>query len=347
MQKRKSEIALFSLLMCVLVIFIHVTSWTLTAMDRTSVKYLLLLFPWRLSAFVVQGFVFLSGVRLFLSEKPFAYGRFLRGRVRRIVFPYLAWIAIYYAYFIRIGWYRFSFRDLAGYVFLGTLCSHFYFVVIILQFYLLMPLWRWLLDRVDARLLCGASVLVTAAFQLFVHFRYDDRVFPAYLCWFLLGAAVGRHYDAVVAKLKAHLSLLGAAFAVTAAADLYFTWRMQCRGEVFSWFVALHLVYAMAAIFFCFAAFSKGCEKLDVLPACFALCDRSSYQIYLAHVLPIYVANDLILRIGGMGMATAYLFRFAFTYAVTFGSCLCYTYMKEKIKERLQNAHERTNQRSA
>mgnify|MGYP004515085305 CR=1 FL=1 len=83
MQKRKSEIALFSLLMCVLVIFIHVTSWTLTAMDRTSVKYLLLLFPWRLSAFVVQGFVFLSGVRLFLSEKPFAYGRFLRGRVRR------------------------------------------------------------------------------------------------------------------------------------------------------------------------------------------------------------------------------------------------------------------------
>lgn len=87
MQKRKSEIALFSLLMCVLVIFIHVTSWTLTAMDRTSVKYLLLLFPWRLSAFVVQGFVFLSGVRLFLSEKPFDYGRFLRGRIRRIVFP--------------------------------------------------------------------------------------------------------------------------------------------------------------------------------------------------------------------------------------------------------------------
>ena len=38
MQKRKSEITLFSLLMCVLVIFIHVTSWTLTAMDRTSVQ---------------------------------------------------------------------------------------------------------------------------------------------------------------------------------------------------------------------------------------------------------------------------------------------------------------------
>lgn len=95
MQKRKSEITLFSLLMCVLVIFIHVTSWTLTAMDKTSVKYLCLLFPWRLSAFVVQGFVFLSGVRLFLSKKPVAYGKFLIGRVRRIVLPYLVWVAVY------------------------------------------------------------------------------------------------------------------------------------------------------------------------------------------------------------------------------------------------------------
>ena len=164
------------------------------------------------------------------------------------------------------------------------------------------------------------------------------------LVTFLLGAAVGRHYDAVVAKLKAHLSLLGTAFLVTAAADLYFTWRSQCFGEVFPWFEALHLVYAMAAIFFCFAAFAKVCEKLDALPAFFALCDRSSYLIYLAHVLPIYAANHLIQRIGGMTMATAYLFRFVFTYAVTFGGCLCYTYVKEKIKERLQHANGRTNQ---
>lgn len=346
MPKRKSEIALFSLLMCVLVIFIHVTSWTLTAMDRTSVKYLLLLFPWRLSAFVVQGFVFLSGVRLFLSAKPFAYGQFLRGRVRRILLPYLVWIAVYYAYFIRIGWYRFSFRDLAEYVFLGTLCSHFYFVVIILQFYLLMPLWRRLLDRVDTRLLCGAAILLTAAFKLFVHFRYDDRVFPAYLCWFLLGAAVGRHYDAAVTWLKAHLVPLGAAFVVTAAADLYFTWRSQCFGAVYPWFEALHLAYAMTAIFFCFAVFAKLCAGGAPLPAFFALCDRSSYLIYLAHVLPIYAANDLIARSGGMGMAEAYLFRFVFTYAVTFGGCLGYTFVKEKIKERLQNAHGCTNQRS-
>ena len=158
MPKRKSEIALFSLLMCVLVIFIHVTSWTLTAMDRTSVKYLLLLFPWRLSAFVVQGFVFLSGVRLFLSAKPFAYGQFLRGRVRRILLPYLVWVAVYYAYFIRIGWYRFSFRDLAEYVFLGTLSAA--------LFYLLRSAGVWRLAGLLPLLIASPWVLLCAPLLL-------------------------------------------------------------------------------------------------------------------------------------------------------------------------------------
>ena len=60
-------------------------------------------------------------------------------------------------------------------------------------------------------------------------------------------------------------------------------------------------------------------------------------------MLPIYVANDLIYRIGDMSMVEAYLFRFVFTYAATFAGCLGYTYMKEKIKEHLQNAHKRTD----
>lgn len=335
MQKRKNEIILLSVLMCMLVIFIHVTSWTLTAMDRTSPKYLLLLFPWRLSAFVVQGFVFLSGMRLFLSEKNFAYGAFLGGRVRRIVLPYLLWVAIYYAFFILIGWYRFSFADLLQYVFLGTLCSHFYFIIIICQFYLLMPIVRWLFAHVDTRLLCGLSILLTVLFKLFVHFPYDDRVFPAYLCWFILGAAVGKNYDAAVTRLRAQISALGIAFVILAAADLHFTYRSSCHDEIFWWFEALHLVYAAAAIFFFFACFAAYCARKAHLPALLTLCDRSSYLIYLSHILPIYLANDLIQRIHGMSMASAYLFRFIFTYALTLICCLGYTKLKEKSKERL------------
>lgn len=339
MAKRKNEITLLSLAMCLLVIFIHVTSWTLPNLARSSPQYLALLFPWRLSAFVVQGFLFLSGVRLFLSDKPFSYGRFLADRAKRIVLPYLLWVAIYYAYFIVIGWYRFSLGDLFEYVFLGTLCSHFYFIIILVQFYILMPLWRWLLCRFDARLVCGAAVVLTALFKLFCHFRYDDRVFPAYLCYFLFGAAVGKNYAAVTTWLKKRLPALAAVFLATAAADLYFTYRSQVHGEVFRWFEALHLCYCLAAIFFLFALFAKLCERIDRLPAFVTLCDRSSYLIYLSHILPIYIANDLIARAGIADMPAAYLCRFAFTYLVTFAGCLLYTLLKEKCKERLCHAN--------
>lgn len=335
MAKRKSEITFLSLTMCLLVIFIHITSWTLPNLDRSSFQYLALLFPWRLSAFVVQGFLFLSGVRLFLSGKPFAYGRFLVDRLVRIVLPYLLWIAVYYAYFIGIGWYKFSLHDLIRYVFLGTLCSHFYFVVVLVQFYLLMPLWRWLLTRFDARIVCTAAILLTALFKQFCHFGYDDRVFPAYLCYFLLGAAVGKNYAAVTAWLKKRIPALAAAFVATAAADLYFTYRSQVLGKTFAWFEPLHLCYCLATIFFLFALFARLSDGIDRLPKFLSLCDRSSYLIYLSHILPIYVANDLIFRMGITDMLYAYLLRFAFTYVVTFACCLGYTVTKEKCKERL------------
>lgn len=186
---RKQEIGLVSVCLCILVVFIHVSSWTIQDMDKQSVQFILLLTPWRLSAFVVQGFIFLSGLKLFLSQKPFSYGAFLRSRAKKILLPYLIWVGLYYAFFIAIGWYRFSLLDLAEYIFLGTLCAHFYFIVIIVQFYLLMPLFRALLSRFDARLLCAVTLLLTILFKLFVHFQYDDRVFCGYLFYFMLGAA--------------------------------------------------------------------------------------------------------------------------------------------------------------
>ena len=155
----------------------------------------------------------------------------------------------------------------------------------------------------------------------------------------LLGAAVGKNYAAVTTWLKKRLPALAAAFLATAAADLYFTYRSQVHGEVFRWFEALHLCYCLAAIFFLFALFAKFCERIDRLPAFVTLCDRSSYLIYLSHILPIYIANDLIARAGIADMLAAYLCRFAFTYLVTFAGCLLYTLLKEKCKERLCHAN--------
>lgn len=330
MTKRKTELSLLNLLMCFAVVFVHIVSWTLPQMDKSSIKYICVLAPWRLSAFVVQGFIFLSGVKLFASEKPFRYGRFLLDRCKKILLPYLLWVCVYYAYFIGIGWYTFAWRDLAEYIFLGTLCSHFYFIIIIVQFYLLLPLFRWLLGRAGTWLLCGISVLLTALFKLYVHFPYDDRVLPAFLCYFVIGAAVGKQYTKVIALLKKCILPLGATFAALGFANVLLTYRAQAQSAVYPYFEALHLCYCLAAIFFLLALFAKAAEGRP-LPKLVSLCDRSTYGIYLSHVLFIYIANDLLYRAGITDMLYTLVLRGIFTYAATLALCMGYTFIKEKL----------------
>ena len=333
MTKRKTELSLLNLLMCFAVVFVHIVSWTLPQMDKSSIKYVFVLAPWRLSAFVVQGFIFLSGVKLFASQKPFRYSAFLLGRAKRILVPYLIWVCVYYTYFIRIGWYTFAWRDLAEYIFLGTLCSHFYFIIIILQFYLLLPLFRWLLAHTNVWLLCGISIVITALFKLYVHFPYDDRVLPAFLCYFVIGAAVGKHYAKVLTWLKKYVLPLGAAFTVLGFVNVLLTYRAQTKAAVYPYFEALHLVYCLAAIFFLLALFTKVGEKCT-LPGALSLCDRSSYGIYLSHVLFIYIANDLLYRAGITDMLYTLVLRGIFTYAATLALCMGYTFIKEKFHGR-------------
>lgn len=330
MTKRKNELSFMNIAMCMLVIFIHIASWTLPNMDRTSVKYIFLLVPWRLSAFVVQGFLFLSGVKLFSSKKPFSYPTFVQGRFLKIYLPYVLWVCIYYAYFIAIGWYKFSLEHLGIYTLLGTLCSHFYYIIIAMQFYLLMPLWRLLVKKINGVVLSIAAVVLTAIIKVFVHFTYDDRVFFTYLCYFLIGAAVGVNYEKVCAAVKKYAVCIFALFAALGSADAYLTYRQQVYGNYYRYFEVLHLFYCLSAIFALFTLaliIVRGRE----MPKILSLADRSTYEIYLSHVLFIYIANNAMAVLGINDMLISLLLRGAFTYIVTFACCMGYTFIKEKL----------------
>ena len=337
MTTRKSEISLLNILMCMLVIFVHVLSWTLGDMDKSSVQYGVMLISSRLSQFVVQGFIFLSAVKLFSSKKEADYEKFLAGRYKRVVLPYIAWVLVYYAYFIKTYGYTFSLSKLGEYLIFGTICSHFYFVIIIMQFYLNMPLFKWLTKRVNAAVLCALSVAFTALFKQYVHFQYDDRVFPAYLCYFVIGAAVGMHYEKVVAWLKRRFYVTIAPFLAFAYLDAFFTYRAQVHGITFRYIEVVHLLYCISATAFFFGIFTALANGKK-LPAFLAVIDRASYSIYLAHVLFIYIANATAQTVGISGMAQKLIFRTVFTYVITVGLCTAFAIVSEKIKNGKQTS---------
>ena len=162
---RKIEISASSVIFMILVIFTHVVAEAVSKYQTDSSIFVIAQSAHRLSAFVVQGFVFLSGLKLFLpSDKPFSYKKFYLSRITRVVIPYILAFAIFYLYTWYAGYINPSVSHFFTEMLTGGLIGHFYFIAIICQFYLLMPLWRWM-SRKDPILVLPICLLLMIVFK--------------------------------------------------------------------------------------------------------------------------------------------------------------------------------------
>jgi len=100
-KQRRGELSMASVIFMMLVIFIHTASEGVSGYRVDSMQFVLLQSLHRLSSFVVQGFLFLSGLKLFLpSKKPFSYQKFYLSRLKRVLLPYLLVFSLIYVYSI-------------------------------------------------------------------------------------------------------------------------------------------------------------------------------------------------------------------------------------------------------
>ena len=321
MKKRRTELSCLNLLLCLLVIFIHASSEPVGRLLRDSWQYFAVMVPWRLAAFVVQGFFFLSGVKLCLGAKePFDTLAFYRRRLRTVVLPYLAAVFLYYCWFVRIGYFPFSLRALARYAVVGDLVSPFYFVVTIVQFYLLAPLFLRAAKSVfPPVLLTGSFAVMMLCWKgLGQGFAYTDRLFTTYLFYLVLGCTAGVHYEAFCAFLRRRTLPLCALWAVLAAVDIAgFSGRVL---GLVPWNEWLHTAYCIAAILACAAL----CLRLGQrsVPRWIMAMDAVTYPVFLCHSFFIFWLNDKLTAWGVTSIAVRYAARLAFVYPVSFALCM-------------------------
>lgn len=127
------------------VILLHATSAYLFLETKAS------LFGLSLAFIINQGvrycvplFFLVSGLSLELSYRGQSYGDFLRKRLNKILLPYLFWTSLYYL----DGLQEFSIGELVEAFLLGAAAPQLYFIVILLQLYLLyIPLHRALEEK--------------------------------------------------------------------------------------------------------------------------------------------------------------------------------------------------------
>lgn len=153
--------------------------------------------------FVVPAFVFMTALVLTRSaQRRFNLGEYYRARIRTALVPYLLWTVLYAVFRVAAG------QDSPGalsdperwrlWLQYGKGYFHLYFLLIVLQFYLvlplLLPLWR-------RRPPFAAALLGAGAAQLLVFFLNRAGVlnfrFPATMAlWYLLPLTLGMFFGA-------------------------------------------------------------------------------------------------------------------------------------------------------
>ena len=334
---RREELSICNVFFCVLVLFIHTIAEPVDTYLRDSVPYFLAVGFWRLSSFVVQGYFFISGARLFLSSRRQSIGAFWLGRIRRVVLPYIAVFCLFALYFTLTDAVSLTPASFFSNLVTGKLCGHFYYVILICQFYLLMPLWKWIVRKTDPMLGMLSSLTIMILCKLYlpdvialvtgIPFADNGLLFTSYLFYFLAGAWCAGCYDRFRIFLDRYRLSLCVTWGVFAAINWIFIW-LNGRGIYYApWLEIFHVLYCIYAILACLSLAFLWQEKKIFRSALFRAADKWSYHVYLIHPLVIFLGNSLFWQMG----LTSITLRFGLRAVFVYGSMLLLVWMLGKL----------------
>lgn len=336
-----------SLLYMLLVIFIHAAAEGVTNYRTDSFPFAVMCSAHRLSSFVVQGFLFLSGVKLFLPRRDTAFScpKFYLSRTKRVVLPYLFVFALFCVYFVGTGRLAFDLPYFLREFLTGGLVGHFYYVAIMCQFYLLIPLWRFTAEKCSPALTMFVSLLTMLICRVHLpeivrlltgyELTLNSRLFTTFLFYFVCGIFCGRHYDRFAEFLQVRRREITLLTAVTGAVDCILIWVIRNGLYYPTWADDFHVLYCIAAILCTLSCAKKFVEwrpAFAELPFIRHL-SNASYNVYLIHPLFIFVTDSLLGRAGILSLTGRFVLRAAAVYTVSIGVCVLWEVIKWNLKQ--------------
>ena len=211
LKQKINSLDIYKALAALMVIAIHVTATPVVTLAAGPASTFLLIVN-RLAKPSVPMFIFASGLSLFYvyKDREFKYFQFLQKRFMKILVPYLFFCSAYYAYFLYSGTYGFSFKFFIEKVISGNLIYHLYFVVIIIQFYLLFGVIHWIVKKYSGTAILPITAIIVILSIWLLQISWADRFSLNYALYFVLGCYFGKNYDAAIPMLHRYkLSILG------------------------------------------------------------------------------------------------------------------------------------------
>lgn len=347
---KKCELTVTSVFYMTLVIFIHIASEGVTNYRTDSLPFAVLCSAHRLSSFAVQGFLFLSGLKLFLprKDKKFSYPKFYISRVRRVVLPYLFVFSLFAVYFVVTGRMNLDIPYFLRECVSGGLVGHFYYVAIQCGFYLLIPIWRFVSEKCSMPIACTVSLLTMLICRVHLpeivslltgyEIKNNGRLVTTFLFWFVCGMFCGKNYDVFVDFLEKRRVEITVLTAVSGVIDCVLIWVIRNGIYYPVWADDFHVLYCFSAVLCTISYARKFVMKHPSAANHYALglVDKASYNVYLIHPLFIFVTDSILNKIGIQSITARLVIRAVTVYAVSVGICTAWEIIKERITKKVR-----------
>ena len=265
--------------------------------------------------FSVPIFFFISAFGLFYNldlSQPFVYKDFLKRRYKAVVVPYVVWSLFYIVHYCVLWQDPGPLNPITILydLFFGLANYQLYFMVLLIWFYLMMPMWVWAVKRLDNvklfwllvaqiainYLLCfiwNPYTIENPILNRFAIYHLNYWVIH-YVFIFLLGGYLAVHMNGFMEFMAKYRSGIVVFFWLTVVAHLgYYYYLLSVRGYTpLEGVATAHqlaptgIIYTLGASLFFFTIFTLW-QLPDFLRPVLALLGKHSYFMYLAHPLAL------------------------------------------------------------
>ncbi len=334
--KKLKEISLFEVILCLCVVMIHILSGCINGYTKGTFLSAASFSLSRSITFAVPAFIMSSAIKMSskFTDKSLYYIGFMKGRIKKVYLPYIIWSIIYYLYFVfHRNYFPFNIKDMLLYILNGEIAAPFYFIIVIMQFYLFMPLWICMFKKIPPAWGILIAVIITVISKRLTHgLAINNRIFTNYLMFWVIGCYIGSGYEKAVAFISKHKGCIFAAsglFTVSYVAMAY----MEFSG-LFNIFTT-----ELIKLLFCTAA------SLTLLYLCIILAKKykmnfaytlapTTFYVYLIHCLIIFETDNITANPGTGSVSLAFIIRFFTAYILSFVISELYINIKKKLLQK-------------
>jgi peptidoglycan/LPS O-acetylase OafA/YrhL len=335
------EFEIFRAFAIIAVVLIHSSAegWGMT--DPHSKLHLFFGFLNKMSNFAVPAFIFMSGVVLFYTYYTRWQAKdiikFYAKRLKFIVVPYIVVSLVYYLYNqqLFLGKMTFNLSEFLNLLPWADAGYHLYFIIIIVQFYLLFPLLLFCAKKFPLikRHFTLIGIVLFLVFYIINKFYYAFEHKPSlcftYFIFFFLGASIGMNYSDALTRMKKYR---WAITIITLLSGLGLWWlyvlagyKINLSNYLFDLSFNMYGAFASMSIILLAYVIHRNYAKLSSV---FQSIGGHSFGIYLIHPA---LLSTFRLKVPASGGTLHYLLNFVGSFLVAFAGAYILTILIKRL----------------